>query len=640
MKKNTIAQLEARLHTIKEETPEKVDIINELVWELWITDRKKAQKLVEQGSAMAENLQYEKGKIRALLNRGALHFPNEVEKALPYLSEALAWCEENNDRHGEGHANIIIAPIVWGFGDFDRALASANRALQIYQELQDGKWEGMTYTFLGSFYRDLKEYEKSLESYRQGFEKLKDIDYPLGKSRSLNGLGNAHHFMGNYEKALDYQQQALAIHRSMKYKRGESRSLNSIGRTYQKLAQYDEALAYHQESLAIREELSYSAAAATTLLDLGELFSHTAKLDKALEMNERALALSEEIKAWPKVAQAHAALAALHEQLENFDKALHHHKALHKVENTIFRESVDQRLKNMQTVYELEASRKEAEIYRLRNVELKETLAKLHATQAQIVQSGKMVALGNLAAGIAHEINTPIGAIKSGNDISNRIADKLSGVLESFDPPEAVAKQFQKSIKILQQNSENNNTAADRIIRIIDSLKNFTRLDEAPFQKADLHAGIDSTLTLIGHEIPEAITVRKEYGEIPEIYVYSNEMNQVFMNLLLNAIQATPGEGSIAIRTYLADGNICIEVSDSGKGIPAERLATLFEPGFNRDHARVKMTTGLYTSLNIINKHQGKIDVASTVGMGSTFTISIPENLQELLPDAMDDGKH
>lgn len=640
MKKNTIAQLEEKLNAIKADSPEKVDILNELAWELWITERKKAQELVNQSSAMAENLHYEKGKIRAVLNRGALHFPNEVEKALPYLSEALAWCEENNDLHGEGHANVIIAPIVWGFGDFDRALASANRALQIYQELQDGKWEGMTYTFLGSFYRDLKEYEKSLESYKQGFEKLKDIDYPLGKSRSLNGMGNAYHFMGEYEKALDYQQQALAIHRSMKYKRGESRSLNSIGRTYQKLAQYDEALRYHQESLAIREELSYSAAAATTLMDLGELYTHTAKPDQALEMNERALAISEEIKAWPKVAQAHASLAKLHEQLGNFQKALHHHKELHKVENTIFRESVDQKLKNMQTVYELEASRKEAEIYRLRNVELKETLDKLHATQAQIVQSCKMVALGNLAAGIAHEINTPIGTIKSGNDVSNRIADKLFRTMDEFEAPPAAEKQFQKSLKILQQTSQNNAIAAERITKIVNSLKNFTRLDEAPFQKTDLHDGIDSTLTLLDHEIPATITIKKDYGEIPEIYLFSNEMNQVVMNLLLNAIQATPGEGVIAIKTYLSAGNVFIEVTDNGKGIPEDRLTTLFEPGFNREHARVKMTTGLYTSSNIINKHQGTIAVESVVGKGSTFTISIPENLHDLLPDALDDGKH
>lgn len=640
MKKNDIARLEERLNAIKEDTREKVDIINELGWETWIFDRKKAQELANLGSAMAEKLNYEKGMMRALLNLGALHFPNEVEIALPHLSKVLSWCKANNDLWGEAHAQAIIGPIVWGFGDFDRGLASVNRALQIYQALQDPKWEGMAYTFLGGFYSDLKEYKKSLESYRQGFERLKNIDYPLGVSRSLNGIGNAYHFMGDYEKALDYLQQALEMYREMKYKRGESRSLNSIGRTYQKLEQYDEALAYFQQSLAIREALSYSAAAATTLLDLGELFCHTGKLDKALEMNEKALALSQDIKAWPKVAQAQAALASIYEQSGDFEKALHHHKEFHQVESTVFRESADQKLKNMQTVYQLEASQKEAEIYRLRNVELKETLAKLNATQAQIVQSGKMVALGNLAAGIAHEINTPIGAIKSGNDISNRIADKLFGVLESFDPPEGIEKKLHKSIKILQQNSENNAAAANRIIKIIDSLKNFTRLDEAPFQKADLHTGIDSTLTLISHEIPEAIAVRKEYGDIPEIYVFSNEMNQVFMNLLLNAIQATPGEGIISIRTHRVDGNVCIQFSDSGKGIPAEKLATLFEPGFNRDHARVKMTTGLYTSLNIINKHQGTIEVDSTVGKGSTFTIRIPENLHDLLPDAIADGKH
>jgi signal transduction histidine kinase len=124
--------------------------------------------------------------------------------------------------------------------------------------------------------------------------------------------------------------------------------------------------------------------------------------------------------------------------------------------------------------------------------------------------------------------------------------------------------------------------------------------------------------------------VKKDYGDVPEIFAYSNELNQVFMNLLLNAIQATPAGGTITIKTYktyVANGNVFIQISDTGTGIPEEKLSKLFEPGFTTDKTRVKMTTGLYTTFNIVNKHRGAIDVESEVGKGSTFTIQIPENL-------------
>jgi len=271
-----------------------------------------------------------------------------------------------------------------------------------------------------------------------------------------------------------------------------------------------------------------------------------------------------------------------------------------------------------------------------KNEQLEQTLDQLNATQAQLIQSGKMVALGQLVAGIAHEINTPIGAIKSAADVFERVTAKVMQILESDEVPDNIKnnKELLAAIEALKQNTQNTVIGTDRILKIIHSLKNFTRLDEASFQKANIHDGLDSTLTLLEHDIKDGIRVVKEYGLIPEIYCYPNELNQVFMNLLMNGLQAIKEKGTLTIKTQTDDGHIKIKISDTGKGIPQEKIEQLFEPGFTNKHSRVRMRTGLYTSYNIVHKHKGAIKVESELGNGTSFIISIPDNLDKSIIEA------
>ena len=167
-------------------------------------------------------------------------------------------------------------------------------------------------------------------------------------------------------------------------------------------------------------------------------------------------------------------------------------------------------------------------------------------------------------------------------------------------------------------------TAGDRITELVSSLKNFARLDEAEFQKADIHEGIDSTLTLVQHELKDKVEVVKEYGEIPKIFCYPNQLNQVFMNLFVNAVQAIEEKGTITIETSADDTNVYVQIADTGKGIPAEDLDRIFEPGFTTRGTGVGTGWGLSISYNIIQKHNGDITVESGVGKGTEFVISLP----------------
>jgi signal transduction histidine kinase len=273
--------------------------------------------------------------------------------------------------------------------------------------------------------------------------------------------------------------------------------------------------------------------------------------------------------------------------------------------------------------YSLEVANRELES---KNRDLEDALKQLREAQQQLVMREKMASLGNLVAGVAHEINNPVGAVKSAADTSARSIDLVCGALGESENLEALInnKRFSTALEILRNNNEITVTASERIADIVRSLKNFARLDEAEFQEADLHEGLDSTLTLLHHELKNRVTVEKHYGDLPPVQCYPNQLNQVFMNVLSNAEQAIEGEGTITITTERRDKNVVVRVADDGKGIPRDELEHVFDPGFTTKGVGVGTGLGLSISYNIVQKHNGKIEADSETGRGTTITITIP----------------
>jgi len=260
------------------------------------------------------------------------------------------------------------------------------------------------------------------------------------------------------------------------------------------------------------------------------------------------------------------------------------------------------------------------------NIKLERTLKELRETQAQLVQSKKMASLGQLVAGVAHEVNNPIGAVNSATDVIKRCIKKIKLSLSKSKNINELRgdNNFQKSLGSLEENNQIVSTAGERIADIVRTLKNFARLDEKEIQLADLHEGIESTLTLLHHELKNNAQVSKDFGDIPQINCYPNELNQVFMNLFANAAQAIKNQGTITIKTRSDENYVYIEVSDTGKGIAAEHLDRVFDPGFTTKGVGVGTGLGLSISYNIIQKHRGEIAVESEVGKGTTFSVVLP----------------
>ncbi len=256
----------------------------------------------------------------------------------------------------------------------------------------------------------------------------------------------------------------------------------------------------------------------------------------------------------------------------------------------------------------------------------------LRQTQAHLVQSEKMASLGGLVAGIAHEINTPVGAMTSMHDTLVRAIAKLKDHLKEKSPESFETDERLKSLfATIEESNQVIRSGASRVAEIVRRLRSFARLDEAELKKVDVHEGLEDTLTLVHHEIKHNIQVVRDYGKLPAMSVFPSRLNQVFLNLLNNARQAIGEKGTITIRTWVEDKTANIAITDDGTGIPKENLPRIFDPGFTTKGVGIGTGLGLSICYQIIKDHRGKIDVESEVGKGTTFTVRIPANLDEIL---------
>lgn len=278
------------------------------------------------------------------------------------------------------------------------------------------------------------------------------------------------------------------------------------------------------------------------------------------------------------------------------------------IDNTRLYESLDERVR--QRTEELGGA----------NARLEQTLRDLRATQTRLSQSEKMAALGNLVAGIAHEINTPLGAIGSNTDVFNRALRKLEAILSGPEVKQAVAPVM----AMLAELNDTNREACQRVSAILKNLRSFVRLDEAEWKFADLHEGIESTLTLAAHLARGRIEVVREYGDLPAVECRPGQINQVVMNLLVNAFQAIEGRGTVWVRTRRAGDEVTLEVEDSGSGIKPENLARVFEAGFTTKRVGLGTGLGLAITHRIVEDHGGRIRAECEPGRGARFVIQLP----------------
>jgi signal transduction histidine kinase len=281
----------------------------------------------------------------------------------------------------------------------------------------------------------------------------------------------------------------------------------------------------------------------------------------------------------------------------------------------------------------LEVAKRELEEYsHSLESKVEERTREVREKQAQLVQSSKMAALGNLVAGVAHEINTPVGAISSMHNTLMRAVERLKIELEkALQEAQKEHKKVNASLKVIDDANKVIQSGTERVIDIVKRLRSFARLDEAELKDADINEGLEDTLTIIHHEMKHHIKILRNYGKIPLISCFPGRLNQVFLNLLINAKQALKDKGEIAISTNTKNSKVYIEIKDNGEGIPKENLDKIFDPGFTTRGVGVGTGLGLSICYQIVQDHMGEILAESEVGKGSTFTVILPMDLDKKL---------
>lgn len=270
--------------------------------------------------------------------------------------------------------------------------------------------------------------------------------------------------------------------------------------------------------------------------------------------------------------------------------------------------------------------RKQAEELQTQNEKLEDLLDQLRQSQEQLVMKEKMASLGRLVAGVAHEINNPIGAVNSSVDVLHRCLRRIDAALERADTAAELRadRDFVQALGLMESNVQTTAEAGKRVATIVKSLRNFAQLDEADYQRVDIHEGLESSLTLLGSEVLAGIEIERDYANLPEIGCYPAQLNQVWLNLLRNAADAIAGSGKIRLSSSLDEKAARIIVSDTGRGIPADQLENIFDFRFTAGQARVKMGSGLSVAYNVIRRHKGEITITSQPGQGTSVTVTLP----------------
>jgi PAS domain S-box-containing protein len=280
-----------------------------------------------------------------------------------------------------------------------------------------------------------------------------------------------------------------------------------------------------------------------------------------------------------------------------------------------------------------------------KNREIEKAYGELKRSQKKMLQQEKMASIGQLSAGVAHEINNPIGFITSNlNSLQRYMAKIPEFILAQGETIEELARLderraqdalqrvlvLRKSLDIdfiiedVRELIGESIDGAERVSRIVQDLKGFSRTSDAKYEPADINSGLESTLNIVWNELKYKAEVKKKLGTIPFTKCNIGQLNQVFMNILINAGQAIEKYGEVSIRTWHEEAHIFIAIADTGPGIPEQNLDRIFEPFYTTKPVGQGTGLGLSIAYDIVKKHEGEIEVASIMGAGTTFTIKIP----------------
>jgi signal transduction histidine kinase len=548
--------------------------------------------LAAEARALSEQTGFAPGVPRSLAVQAFVHYIRaDFRTALAECIDALQMAA--GDVEAECRARSVLAMVHWSLGNYEEALRNGERAIELMERLDDRVGTAFAFTVKGGILLSLGQPEEALAWHQRSIEVFQSMpEEPVGRARALSGLGLTYLAQKRHNEALAALIEGLQLARTANHRITTARILNDMGEVFEALENDDQALEYHNEALAIRVEDGYRQAETTSLLALGRIYARRNEHARASELLERGLSIARELEIRPRVAQFHHKLAEVYQQSGQLAPALEHFMAAEQIRSSLDVDQAALRYKAVVFESQLEALQRRTEL---------ESLA----------------SLGRLVAAITHEINSPLGAIQSSANVALKASEKL------------LAGHDVRAAEVLRVNAQVITEASRRISEVIMRLKLLAGIDQAPYSRIELQRAVEDVISLLRPEFQDRVSVSVEAKPTPPIYAHAAELYQVFLNLLRNSVQAIEGAGTVAIRISADDDWFSIAFADTGHGIPADHLPTLFTPDFNSESGRIRASLGLFACMTVVKKHGGDIRVESEAGRGSTFTVLLPRSLEK-----------
>ena len=677
-----------------------IDLLNHEAWQMRVIDSNRAFDLSQEALRRSELVQYEKGKAEGLRTFGFCHIrlakyaealslleeayqlfllsgdqrnqaviheyfgiirrsQGDYAASLEELFKALTMSRDCNFQEAETLALYHLSITYKYLGDLDHALEHALRGLPIAREIGDKMPESYHLNCIGGIYYEMERYEEAQNYYQQSLVLRQEIGDQWGVAGCYDNLGNLYLQLGKYRDALNYCLQSLDITQHTGDQKGRGNTLFNVGKIYVVLQEHDSALDYFSQSLQAREGISDKKGLAEAYCFLGSLYQDAAfpmaNTRQALDYLHRALALAETLNAKDIAWKIHFQLSKSYKHEGAFEQALQHYKTSAILEKEVNNVAIQQKILNLQITHRVAQAQKEAEIFRLKTValaklveeinlqkeQLQQALDHLQSTQAQLIQSEKLASLGELTAGIAHEIQNPLNFVNNFSEVNKELLAEMKEELRKGNLDDACA--IANDIIDNEEKVIHHGKRADAIVK---GMLQHSRTGSGQKEPTDINALCDEYLRLSHYGLrakDKSVNAKFETdfdSRLEKINVVPQDIGRVVLNLINNAFYAVSEkfkveglkikaenvkyEPSVYVSTKKADGKILISVKDNGNGIPESIKDKIFQPFFTTKSTGQGTGLGLSLSYDIVKAHSGELKVDTKEGEGSEFIIQLP----------------
>jgi signal transduction histidine kinase/Tfp pilus assembly protein PilF len=579
-------------------------------------DFEKALEFYNKGLSLHRNTSNSRGESHTLNNIGLVYYrKGDYSNALKHHLFSLAIKQQLNDKSGEATSLIQIGDVYHRIGDHANALENLLKAMMIKRQTFDRYGEGSALNSIGNVYCDLEDFDKALEYYKKAYVLFKDLNDRSGEALTLGNLGNIYLYTNVLKNAIKYYRNSLKILLELNDKENISNTYVNIGNTYTRMVKFKDAAEYYKKGLELSTTIGAKRLQALSLLGLGQTYIQLKDKKNAEDSLNEALKITKVTGSKEINFRVLKELSDIHEKTGDFKKALEYIKEHHAKQKEIFNEESDRKVKNLQVMHQVENAKIEAEIYRLKNVELAKALDEVEVLNKDLKKLNDEK--NDLLGIVAHDLRNPISSLIM---LGDAIKDTL--VSEELSRQEII--EYATDIEITSK----------RTLDILSNLLDVNSYESGKFK-------INPRKIVINSIIKKIVEAQSDYAASKKIelitafsnksyYIIADESaaEQVITNVINNAIKYSPSNKKVTINLTKKKNKVFCSVKDNGPGIlvkDREKLFTKFAKLNNKPTGgEIATGLGLYIVKNLMEKMKGEVTCVSSPGKGSEFVLEFP----------------